>query len=95
MNDHEAQSFVSDMKQIILEIVKGVFGLLRIALIFVGVLVCLIVGSPLAPFISLYFIIDRIKTHKERMNGVRKKKEPMIPISEWIKGAKNGIRKES
>lgn len=66
---------------------EGLTGLLKIALIFVGVMVVLVVALPLSPFITYYFVYDRKKTHVERMSKVDKKKAvrrvPIPSINDW------------
>lgn len=65
---------------------KGVLGLAKIGLIFIGVLVCLLVALPLAPFVTFYFVYDRRKTHKERIAGIQRKSRglgKMLSVNDW------------
>lgn len=65
------------------EIIKAVLGVLKIPLIFVGVLVVVVFAIPLAPFILTYFLYDRKKTHKERMKGGKNNAPKQMSVNAW------------
>jgi hypothetical protein len=51
--------------------------------LFIGIIVV-----PLSPFITLYFIIDRILEHRERKQGVARKKQNtniLTSVNKWTR----------
>jgi multidrug efflux pump subunit AcrB len=62
---------------------KEVFGVLRITLMFMGILMCLFVALPLAPFLFFYFLYDRKKKHQELKLGLRSTNRIKPKFSDW------------
>lgn len=73
-NEKEQNGFKSQAGDLLK--MKGVIGVVKIALIFVGVLVVLVVAIPLAPFVTFYFYKDRKYKHVELMAKVNKVRVP-------------------